>query len=43
MLNDFNNVLKNNDLKFIYNNFVIKINLLIKKFKLGRRFFKIFY
>ena len=39
MLNDFNNALKNNDLKFTYNSFIIKINLLIKKFKLGHRIF----
>ena len=39
MLNDLNGVLKNNDLKFIYNNFVTGISLLIKKFKLGRRIF----
>ena len=31
MLNDFNDALKNNDLKFTYNSFVIKTNLLIKK------------
>ena len=43
MLNDFNNALKNKDLKFTYNNFVIKTNLLIKKFKFGRRIFKILY
>ena len=39
MLNDFNNALKNNDLKFIYNNFIIRINLLIKKSKFKRRIF----
>ena len=39
MLNNFNNALKNNDLKFIYNNFVIRINLLVKKSKLGRYIF----
>ena len=34
MLSDFNNALKNNNLKFTYNSFVIKISLLVKKFKL---------
>ena len=38
-LNDFNGALKNNDLKFTYNGFIIKISLLIKKFKRGRRIF----
>ena len=39
MLSDLNDALKSNDLKFIYNSFVIKISLLVKKSKLGRRTF----
>ena len=39
ILNDLNNDLKNNDLKFIYNSFITMISLLIKKFKLGYRIF----